>query len=118
MRNTGDQFEDLALAHAERAGLRLIARNFNSRYGELDLVMHERDVVAFIEVRYRRSSVFGGGLDSVGTSKQARLVKAASLFLQQRPELSTRPCRFDVIAISGTLDNPSIDWQRNAFETS
>lgn len=118
MRNTGDQFEDLALAHAERAGLRLIARNFNCRYGELDLIMRERDVVAFIEVRYRRSSGFGDGLDSVGSRKQSRLIKAASLFLQQHPDLANRPCRFDVIAIGGTLDIPSIDWQRNAFETS
>lgn len=118
MRSTGKHFEDLALAHAQRDGLNLIARNFNCRYGELDLVMRDRDIVVFLEVRYRRSQSHGGALDSVSASKRERLTKAASLFLQANPALARHACRFDVIAISGTQDAPSIDWQRNAFETS
>lgn len=117
MRGVGAQFEDLALAHAERSGLRLIARNFNCRYGELDLVMRDRDVVVFLEVRYRRSTQFGGALDSVGAGKRERLIKAASLFLQCNPGLASHACRFDVLAIGGEPGAPSIDWQRNAFET-
>lgn len=117
MQNKGQAFEDLALAHALKASLKLISRNFNCRYGELDLVMRDREVVVFIEVRYRSSKGFGGALDSVGASKQTRLIKTASVFLQTHPDLAARPCRFDVIAISGTLETPEIDWQRNAFET-
>lgn len=116
MRSTGTHFEDLALAHVQRDGLRLIARNFNCRYGELDLVMRDREVVVFVEVRYRRSQGFGGALDSVGAGKRDRLAKAASLFLQANPALTRQPCRFDVVAISGAIENPSIDWQRNAFD--
>ncbi len=116
MRSTGTHFEDIALAHVQRDGLRLIARNFNCRYGELDLVMRDREVVVFVEVRYRRSQGYGGALDSVGAGKRERLAKAASLFLQANPALTRHPCRFDVIAISGGAENPSIDWQRNAFD--
>lgn len=118
MRTTGDQFEELALTHAMRDGLRLITRNFNCRYGELDLVMRDRDVVVFLEVRYRKSQGFGGALDSVGASKRERLSKAASLFLQANPALAHHPCRFDVMAISGSIESPTIDWQRNAFDTA
>ncbi len=118
MRSTGTKFEDLALAHAKCDGLRLIARNYTSRYGELDLVMHDRDVVVFLEVRYRRSEQFGGALESVGIAKRERLSKAASLFLQANPTLAHYPCRFDVMAISGNPDNPNINWQRNAFDAA
>jgi len=116
MRSTGSHYEDLALAHGQREGLLLLARNFNCRYGELDLVMRDGDIVVFVEVRYRRSQGFGGGLDSVGASKRERLAKAASVFLQANPGLTRNPCRFDVVAISGAADAPSIHWQRNAFD--
>ncbi len=118
MRSTGDQFEDLALGHAMRDGLKLITRNFNCRYGEVDLIMRDREVVVFLEVRYRKSQGFGGALDSVGASKRDRLSKAASLFLQAHPALAHHPCRFDVMAISGSVDSPNINWQRNAFDTA
>jgi putative endonuclease len=116
MRSTGARFEDIALAHAQRDGWRLLARNFNCRYGELDLVMRDGEIVVFVEVRYRQSQDFGGALDSVGASKRSRLARAASLYLQANPALTRSPCRFDVVAISGTLENPSIHWQRNAFD--
>ncbi|MGB0132892.1 YraN family protein [Dokdonella sp.] len=118
MRSTGKYFEDLALAHAQRSGLNLITRNFNCRYGELDLVMRDREIVVFLEVRYRRSQSHGGALDSVSASKRERLTRTASLFLQANPDLGRHACRFDVIAISGTQDSPTINWQRNAFETA
>ena len=110
MRSTGLIFENLALAHVQREGLVLITRNFTSRFGELDLVMRDRETVVFL--------AFGGALESVGTTKRDRLGKAASLFLQANPNLSHQPCRFDVVAISGSAETPIINWQRNAFETA
>lgn len=116
MRSTGSQFEDLALAHVQREGLVLLVRNFNSRFGELDLVLRDRETVVFLEVRYRRSQAFGGGLDSVSAAKRDRLGKAASLFLQANPRLAHHACRFDVMAISGSAAAPTFNWQRNAFD--
>ncbi|WP_440222289.1 YraN family protein [Dokdonella sp. MW10] len=116
MRAAGATFEDLALAHAQRHGLALVARNVNYRHGELDLVMRDGTTVVFIEVRYRRSGGFGGALDSVTASKRARLVAAAGLFLQSRPDLARHACRFDVLAITGSAQAPEIDWHRNAFD--
>lgn len=115
-RASGARYEDLALAHLERAGLALIARNFHCRYGELDLVMRERDIVVFVEVRYRSASRFGDGVDSVGAAKRAKLVRAAGAFLAANPRLAGAACRFDVLAIAGDADAPSIDWRQNAFE--
>ena len=115
-RADGARYEDIALAHLERAGLALIARNYQCRYGELDLVMRERDVVVFVEVRYRGASRFGDGVDSVGAAKRAKLVRAASAFLAEHPRLAGAACRFDVLAIGGGENAPSMDWRRNAFE--
>ncbi len=119
-RATGACYEDIALAHLERNGLVLIERNFNCRYGEIDLVMRGGDTVIFVEVRYRRGSAggmnFGDGIDSVGAAKRAKLVRAAVLFLATHPRLADRTCRFDVLAIAGDAAAPAIDWRPNAFE--
>jgi putative endonuclease len=119
-RSTGARYEDIALAHLERAGLALIARNFSCRHGELDLVMDERGTVVFVEVRYRRGSAartnFGDGIDSVSAAKRAKLVRAAAVFLATQPRLAQRTCRFDVLAITGDAATPSLDWCKNAFD--
>lgn len=119
-RATGAYFEALALGHLERNGLVLVERNFNCRYGEIDLVMRSADTVVFVEVRYRRGSAgsahFGNGIDSVGATKRAKLVRSAAVFLANHPRLADRTCRFDVLAIAGDAAAPVIDWRPNAFE--
>lgn len=112
----GARFEQYALEHLELAGLRLVARNWRTRYGELDLVMRDGQELVFVEVRYRRDPRFGGGAASVGPAKRARLARAAAAFLQAHPRLASLPCRFDVIAFGGTVEAPASDWQRAAFE--
>jgi putative endonuclease len=117
-RAAGARYEDVALAHLEQAGLVLIVRNYNCRYGEIDLVMRERDTVVFVEVRYRRPGSFGGGIDSVHAGKRAKLIRAAAAFLADHPRLADSACRFDVLAITdgAQTPTPSLDWRRNAFE--
>jgi putative endonuclease len=117
MRQTGARFEERARQQLEEAGLRLVARNFNTRYGELDLVMLDGATVVFVEVRYRAGADFGGAAASVTATKQQRLVQAASLFLAAHPELAQSPCRFDVVAFAGNAQRPECRWLRAAFET-
>jgi putative endonuclease len=116
MRATGDVFEDRALAHLERAGLKLLVRNYRTRFGEIDLVMRDGDALVFVEVRYRRSRGFGSASESVTSSKQARLVRAASGFLAAHPQHAAHACRFDLVAFDGKPARPVIDWQRGAFD--
>ena len=115
-RSAGARYEELALDHLRGAGLTLIECNYTCRYGEIDLVMRERETVVFVEVRYRRSNAFGGGIDSVNAAKRAKLVRAARAFLAGHPRLADSTCRFDVVAIGDEARAPSIDWRRNAFE--
>ncbi len=115
-RDTGTCWEDAVLAYLQRAGLVLIARNFTCRYGEIDLIMRDRDQIAFIEVRYRRGDMHGGGTVSVGAGKQTKLARAASIYLQHNPVLAAMTCRFDVVGCSGTPVAPVFEWIRSAFE--
>ncbi len=114
-RDIGRDFEALARAHLERAGLRLVVANVNYRFGELDLVLREGDAIVFVEVRYRRDARFGGGSISVTPAKRRRIALAASAWLAANPAESRRACRFDVVAIEGHIEAPRIDWIRDAF---
>lgn len=114
-RAQGAAWEAIACAELERHGLRRVAANQAYRFGELDLVMFDREMLVFVEVRYRRDDRFGGGLASVDRHKRRRFALSALAFLDAHPPLAKRPCRFDVVAISGDRESPRIEWVRNAF---
>ncbi|MGE4072941.1 MAG: YraN family protein [Lysobacterales bacterium] len=107
----GAAAESEALTHLQAAGLKLLARNFLARGGELDLVMADDDCVVFVEVRFRAQGSHGDGLDSVSTSKQKKLIAAARQFLADHPRYARRPTRFDVVALGAG----GLRWVRNAF---
>jgi len=114
-RSRGAQVEAAVRDHLVAAGLRALAANAQARHGELDLVMLDGGTVVFVEVRYRRSHAFGGGLASVDAGKRRRLVLAAQQFLAAHRELRDAPCRFDVIDASGDPAAPKLQWLRDAF---
>ena len=116
MRSTGTRFEDLACQRLEQAGLRLVTRNFNTRWGELDLVMLDGDTLVFVEVRYRAGANYGGALASITASKRARLVRAAGLFLARHPQYAQVPSRFDVVAFAGPAGQAQFRWLKAAFD--
>jgi putative endonuclease len=102
--------------HVQRAGLKLLSRNFHCRFGEIDLILHDADVVVFAEVRYRGTIASGDGTASVGAAKRNKLIQTAQTWLQTHPQHANQPCRFDVIGCAGTLEQPQLVWTRNAFD--
>lgn len=116
MRAAGDAFEQRACAELERAGLQLLARNYNTRHGELDLVMRERDTIVFVEVRYRVRAGHGDAAASITRSKQDKLIRTARLWLVAHPQHAQRPCRFDVVSYDGDGASTQMHWLRGAFE--
>lgn len=73
--------------------------------------MRDEACLVFVEVRFRRSSHFGDPAETVDLRKQRRLAAAAQHYLQAYP--SVLPCRFDVVAISGS---ERIEWLKHAFD--
>lgn len=111
MNRSGARAEELCAELLRRAGLRVLARNWRCRLGEIDLVAEEGATLVFAEVRLRRDARFGGAAESVTAAKRARLIAAARLYLSRRPEAD---CRFDVLLLDA-LEAGRIQWIRNAF---
>ncbi|QWT20214.1 YraN family protein [Bacillus sp. NP157] len=115
-RAIGDRFETAARAYLEARGLRFVRANFLCRHGEIDLVMRDRDTIVFVEVRYRRSSAFGGAVGSITARKRQRLSSAAHIWMMANPWDARRSCRFDVVAFEGDIGCEVVEWVRGAFE--
>lgn len=115
----GEDAEMACCSYLKSHGLKLIDRNFSCRLGEIDIIMHDNNMLVFVEVRFRKSNVFGGGLESITLSKQNKLRKAAEFYMQQNNQYKN--ARFDVVSMSThTQARPSsrhynFDWIKNAF---
>ena len=116
MRSAGASFEQRAGAELERAGLKLLARNYTTRHGELDLVMLDGDTVVFVEVRYRERAGHGDALASITRDKQDKLIRTAQLWLAAHPQYAQCSCRFDAVGYDGPAPDARMQWARGAFE--
>ena len=96
--------------------MRLLARNYRTRRGEIDLIMQDGTVIVFIEVRSRAHTRFMDPAASVDARKRARLVLAGQSYLQKAGLLDSARCRFDVVSVTGNADDRKIEWIRSAFE--
>lgn len=112
----GSRWERAAETFLQGRGLRPVARNYNSRFGEIDLVMRDGPALVFVEVRYRRVDRYGSGADTVDWAKQRKLISAARHYLGRHPEARDLPCRFDVVSIGGGHGGPELNWIKDAFD--
>ena len=115
-KEAGEAAENAAQRYLTARGLRLLARNYRCRGGEIDLVMLEGKTLALVEVRYRSSDNFGGAAASVTWFKRRRIILAARHLLMTRSDLRRYSARFDVVAMSGDLAcGPQVEWIKAAF---
>jgi putative endonuclease len=107
----GDRAERIAAAYLQDKGLALLQSRYRCRWGEIDLILRDRDTLVFAEVRLRHSNAFGGAAYSVDRRKRARIIATARHYLARTKEV---PCRFDVVLLE-RMDPPRIEWIRDAF---
>lgn len=110
--NRGALAEETAARYLQQCGLRLLHRNYRSRFGEIDLILDDGGTLVFAEVRLRGRADFGGAAASIDARKQQRLVLTARHFLatlSQQP-----PCRFDAVLLTAAEDGEII-WLKDAF---
>jgi putative endonuclease len=96
--------------------LRLIERNYRSPHGEIDLIMSEDPMLIFVEVRFRRNEKFGLAAETVDRNKQRKLHACAEHYLLHNKRLSNRPCRFDVVTLTGDPATGELRWYADAFQ--
>lgn len=119
----GRDAEVYARKYLERHGLKFVEANYRCRLGEIDLIMRDGSTIVFVEVRYRKNQSYGGALESIDHRKKRKLRAAAEHYLQRRRIGADSPCRFDVVLITGTMNNSAenvaarahLDWISNAI---
>lgn len=114
-KQSGSQWEKTAESFLQSHGLKLLQRNFSSRFGEIDLIMEDEKTIVFIEVKYRSDNQHGSGADAVTFQKQGRISRTAAWFLAKNPRRAEQFCRFDVISINPFKKDQGINWIKDAF---
>ena len=107
--------EESAIDLLKTNGYRILARNYKTKLGEIDIIARDKDTVCFIEVKTRHSDRFGLPQEAISRSKQRHIAKVALMFLKENNLLSKR-ARFDVISIMHSEDTSKLDLIKNAFE--
>lgn len=107
--------EQAAQRFLTQQGLKTLATNVRYPFGELDLIMKDAEVLVFVEVRYRQTDNYGGAIHSVTQPKRLRLERSAAAWLQQQGD-NHSPCRFDLVALSGAINNLKYQWLKNIFQ--
>ena len=106
--------ESFAARYLIKKGYDIVALNYHSRYGEIDIISKCNSTLVFTECKYRSSSKFGDPLEAVNLHKQQKICHTAMNFCVKYGYVNY-PCRFDVIAI---YKDGTIKHIENAFEYS
>ncbi len=109
--------EQLACAYLQAKGYVIVARNYRSQWGEIDIIAQQDDGIAFVEVKLRKNAKFARAKEYVTLPKQKKLSITAALWLQETK--SKLHCRFDVIEIylpEGAIQPSEINHLENAFD--
>lgn len=109
--------EDIALDYLDKKGYSKVATRFRSRFGEIDIIVKNKEFLVFCEVKTRKNAAFAQAREYVSTSKQKKIVSTAKYWLMKKPT-SLQP-RFDVVEVyakDGELtSSPEIVHIENAF---
>lgn len=111
---SGNRGERAAEQYLRKNGYRILARNFTTDTGELDLVATDDAYLVFVEVKSRMSDDFGAPSEAVDFTKQRKLSMVASQYIEKNM-LFGAPARFDVIEVR--LDTGKIKHIQNAFDS-
>ncbi|MCK9172472.1 MAG: YraN family protein [Desulfuromonas sp.] len=106
--------EDYAAAYLQRRLFRILARNFRTRCGEIDLIARRGRLLVFVEVKTRSSTNYGLGQEAVTARKQQQIVRVAHQYLQSHDCDGLNP-RFDVIVVCLEGGQPRLEHLTDAF---
>ncbi len=94
-KETGLAGEELALGYLLKKNYQLIARNFSTRFGEIDLVMSDKNTIVFVEVKTKKTHDWGTPEEMFTRGKYRRVRNMATVFLKGKEAL----CRIDMVAV-------------------
>ena len=113
----GRAAERLAVVYLQQQAYRIIAVNQRVGRGEIDIIARRAGVLAFVEVKARRTRTCGAPEDAVTPRKRRQIARLAALWLGSHPRCLTgvSDVRFDIIAVDALERPPRIRHLRAAF---
>lgn len=118
-RTIGKWGEEKALEYLLGKGYTLVVKGFRSRFGEIDMIMKNKEYLTFVEVKTRKNSGYGYAREYVSQAKQRKIVSTAQYYLMKEPTM-LQP-RFDVIEVYAqqgiSTPKPDIEHIENAFDS-
>ena len=107
--------EDIAAKYLVEQGLVILDRNWRTRAGEIDIIARDVNALVFCEVKTRRGTAFGSGVEAVTALKSRRLRRLAAAWLAEHG-CHGRRVRFDVVSVAPVRrGDPRIDHAKGAF---
>lgn len=111
-REIGDFGEEITAEYLENNGYRIIDRNYSKPFGEIDIIAIKDDLIAFVEVKTRKSDDFAYAAEAVDFYKQQRIRRASQAYLMEK-NMSDFLMTFDIAEVY--LDTRKINYIENAF---
>lgn len=97
-KSLGNKGEQKAAEYLKNKGYDIVICNFRTRYGEIDIIAKDKEVLVFAEVKLRSSQNYGRGLEAITSRKIEKIHQVAMEYIQSNYQ-SEPACRFDVIEI-------------------
>ncbi|VAW72373.1 Predicted endonuclease distantly related to archaeal Holliday junction resolvase [hydrothermal vent metagenome] len=109
--------EQIALTFLQQNRFSLLHQNYYCRFGEIDIIAQQQQLIIFVEVRYRKNNWYGNAVESVTKVKQDKITLTARYYIhEQLPDNQNFDFRFDVIALSSLNINKKLpDWIQGAW---
>lgn len=113
----GKRSETDAVTHLKKLGYKILETNYRNRLGEIDIIAKDRDTIAFVEVKARKSKAYGHPKWAITPKKQRKISMVALSYLKTTRQIHSK-ARFDVVTVTLNSENPTstIDVIKNAFE--
>ena len=107
-REIGNKYEDKSVETLVREAYKILERNYQNRFGEIDIIAEKNKEIVFIEVKYRKTSKFGYGYEAVDRRKIMKILKLANYYMQSK-KYQDYKIRFDCMSYLGD----KLDWIKN-----
>ena len=104
-REIGNKYEDKSIETLVKEAYKILERNYQNRFGEIDIIAEKNKELVFIEVKYRKTSKFGYGYEAVDRRKIMKILKLANYYIQSK-KYQNYKIRFDCMSYLGD----ELDW--------
>jgi putative endonuclease len=98
--------EEIATKFLTQKGYKIIDRNFRKGYGEIDIISVHDNILVFIEVKTRTTSLYGGAIEAISYSKLQKLTRTCQYYKMLHPKLP-QALKIDAILIDLENNEPT-----------